>query len=134
MIRLLTIFFVALFAISTLRAQPSNDNCENAIELTDLDNDCHFYEYDGASFNTYNGSCSTFPLFANVWFKFTAPGTSIDVSVANASNVTGKLAIVQFEPQVCQLNSLTEIACGTDVIEEDGVLTIGGDLLFSGQF
>jgi len=116
---------LALFAGADLWAQPGNNTCASALELTDLDNDCTTHPFADATFDLRNGSCA--PAFArNVWFKFTAQGTDVDMSVTTPSGGPDAfVAIYDMQPPTCSPNTAFQIACDTNEITIGNALEVG---------
>lgn len=107
---LLTAFH--FFLLSTfLFAQPVNDLCVDAIEITDLDNNCiNFNVLDGSA-NIANGDC-VFDVGAfNVWYKFTAQGSQIQIT-GDGPNENVFATLVEFNPNICEFESAGQLACG----------------------
>ncbi|HRJ17316.1 MAG TPA: hypothetical protein PLI34_20100, partial [Saprospiraceae bacterium] len=85
---------IFLFTHFSLYAQPpANDDCANAISITQLDGTCNNYSFQNATFDFTNGSCA--PLSANnVWFSFVAQGTYANINlVGNPKLATGGLSL-----------------------------------------
>lgn len=89
---LLFLFFGALpLAFPTLFAQPANNECENALLLTDLDDWCSA----NAAFTNVNADLSSFgpaSCFSNttggdVWFSFVATATDVVIVAEGATSV-----------------------------------------------
>lgn len=83
-IRLLLVFSAATLFTQTLFAQPANDACANAIQLTDLDSWCSAkgaFSNDGATLDPFiQPNC--FPdVSHDVWFSFVAQATDVAISV-----------------------------------------------------
>lgn len=122
----LYLYSLLLFlSVNLLNAQPSNDICGNAIQLTDLENNCTLYSFSNATFDLRNGICA--PAFArNVWFTFEAIGTDIDIEVTNNDGPNTFITLYEFLPPACSPNSTFEIGCDTNTLEMENVLSIGG--------
>lgn len=89
--RLLTcwLFFAPFFFSNALFAQPANDECSNAIVLTDLSNWCSTagaYSNIGATASLVT-TPSCFPNNnGDVWFSFTAQANTVSVTVIGATS------------------------------------------------
>lgn len=99
---------VSLLYTSTLVAQPGNNNCNNALPIVQLDGTCIAYDFNNATFDFTNGSCS--PLTANnVWFTFTAQGEYAEFNFPNHEKVT--VTILELPNGCGNLTGANEIAC-----------------------
>lgn len=138
-IQVITFALSFFFSINQLWAQPANDDCSGAIELTTVANYCS----GNAEFTNANATLSgpaqpsCFPDITNdVWFEFTAIATTLQVTVIGATNnpnipAGGTLENPQFVIYSGNCGSLNEVACasdgfGTNIIESfAGPLTVG---------
>ena len=103
-----------------LLSQPANDECANAIELTNLVDWCSA----NGAFNNTNATLSTaanpacFPQdnFADVWFSFVARATDLNVSIAGARGQLpgGTLRNPELAIYSGACGNLTEIQCFSD--------------------
>lgn len=90
--RILILFLSLFFAIS-LAAQPTNDDCGNALTLSNLEDWCSpraaFTTVDATSPNTTPVGCLS-TINADVWFRFTAIATDLTVTISgNTSGQSG---------------------------------------------
>ncbi len=126
------LFFVLITNIAI--AQPSNNDCASAIQLTQLDGTCS----GSATYNNINATASgqgPTGCFSNtnhdVWFSFVAQATDVTVTI-NGNNTSGGGSMVN--PQVGLLTgscggTLTMFHCATDVgTNNNGVEMYGGAL------
>ena len=78
------LLIISVLASLTALAQPVNDECANAIELTDIQNWCSATEaYSNISTSTSGQGrpgCYT-QDGQDIWFRFTANSTSINIRV-----------------------------------------------------
>jgi len=107
-------------------AQPANDDCQNAIELTDLSNWCsNSGEFTNVGATDAGPNAGCFPNTQdnnNVWFAFTAQATSVNISVIGNTNINsgGTLDNPQFALYVGTCNGLTELtACFSDALGDN---------------
>ncbi|MEM6967655.1 MAG: hypothetical protein AAF573_23030, partial [Bacteroidota bacterium] len=117
---LIGILFCFLFANTTF-AQPSNDECENAIEITDVSNWCS----EVAAYSNEEATESGFPApfcFSNtnndVWFRFTAIATDATITIIGASSPV--LGGTMWEPEVSLYTgdcngTINTFGCASDV-------------------
>jgi gliding motility-associated-like protein len=113
--RLLLIGLWLLMTISVF-AQPANNNCANAIPLTNLENHCYNNEsFSGATYDLADGPCNpNYTNPPNTWYRFTAIHTEVTISAANGPD-RFKVTIVEFAPgQEC--NAVTFLACGQGTV------------------
>jgi hypothetical protein len=113
-----------------MNAQPSNDICGDAIQITDLDNNCTLYNFANATFDLRNGICA--PAFArNVWFSFEAIGTDIEIEVTNNDGPNTFITLYELLPPACSPSTTFEIGCDTNKLELENVLSIGATYYIS---
>ena len=131
------ITFVIFFLLGTtvIFAQPVNDNCNNAIILSDLNNWCSSV----GQFTTVNATASPepgpfcFPATEShdVWFAFVAQATTVNINlIGNTnSNPGGSLE----DPEMALYSGfcgsgLVELECISDAFNNNIVETFGGPL------
>lgn len=116
-LRLIILFLLPL----GLLAQPTNDECANAIELTDVNNWCS----DAGAFNnssaTQSGQAAPRCLLSNgtfkdVWFTFNATGTDLNVRVIGLIDKEpgGTMSNPEVSVYRGDCSSLTELGCNSD--------------------
>jgi len=118
------LLFSALFFSLTVFAQPSNDNCNNAINLTS-NTSCNNVQYRLRNATQSLGAggfgCAPAGNYYDVWFSFTAVSTSHTATISNLqSNFTNPR--IQLIGGTCAVP--VSIACGTTTVTGAG-LTIG---------
>ncbi|MBR9920372.1 MAG: T9SS type B sorting domain-containing protein [Bacteroidetes bacterium] len=126
---------ISLLALSTLLAQPINDKCLDAIELNDLDNWCspvgEFTTQDATLSPEPIPSCFPIEDFKDVWFRFTAQATDLNVTVIgdviNAPGGTLTFPEVAIYSGDC--GALTEIQCFSDAFGNNVAGTLVSGLL-----
>ncbi|HMQ47336.1 MAG TPA: gliding motility-associated C-terminal domain-containing protein [Saprospiraceae bacterium] len=118
-----------------LSAQPSNDDCIDAIPLTELQSYCS----DVAAFTTNNSTPSTvnaascFPstqTINDVWFSFVAEATDVNIAVRGSTSINqgGTLNDPQFALYSGTCGNLTQIACASDAFNDDVISVFAGPL------
>lgn len=120
---------LAFFVLTISYAQPSNDDCINAINITDLDGTCANYDFTNPTFDEF--TCNTNEGFVNTWFTFTANGPDIDITVSGINRP--EIALGEFAPgQNCDIFGATLFACEdangnytSITMSETGILTQG---------
>lgn len=123
--KLILIQLLSFLGVCLLSAQPTNDICSDAIEITDLQSNCTLYDFSNATFDLRNGICA--PAFArNVWFSFEAVGTDIDIQVSTNNGPNAFITLYEFLPPACSPSSTFEIGCDTNELNMENVLSIGG--------
>lgn len=135
-------FGILLFYPFWLVAQPSNDECVNAIELTDIRNWCS--ERGAFSNNTATQSPETLPrcqaqgtVPKDIWFSLKAIGTDLNVRVIGDIDRDPGGTLSNPEVTVYQgtCNQLNEIGCNSDAFNAGFVellldeITPGGNYL-----
>ncbi len=117
------LFSVSLFFSTLVLAQPSNDNCSNAISLTSSTS-CNNTQYRLKNATASTGfpvGCASAGTHYDVWFQFTAVSATHTVTISNLqSNFTNPE--IQLYSGTC--GSLTSVVCGTTTMTGTG-LTIG---------
>ncbi len=118
-----------------LLAQPLNDNCDSAIEITDPRNICFNSNNLGATVSNFTNNCFD-NTAKDVWFSFRAVGTDVSITVTGlgtpATGKTLRRAKVGFSSGVC--GSIDERSCqeisvgGFAEIAKGGLLV--GDVYF----
>lgn len=107
-------FALSLFLLlpGNLWAQPANDDCSNAINITTLDGTCQSgFTTAGATFDLAVGGCMAGSN--NVWFTFTAQGPTATFDVNGANGSRPEITVLFFNPTPCDFASGTQIACNT---------------------
>ncbi|HMK24896.1 MAG TPA: hypothetical protein VK483_02625, partial [Chitinophagaceae bacterium] len=121
--RIVLFSLFSLFFSTAVFAQPSNDNCNNAITLTS-GTSCNNIQYRLKNATASAGipvGCAPVGTHYDVWFQFTAANTSHTVTISNLqSNITNPR--VQLFSGTC--GSLSSLVCGTTTMTGTG-LTIG---------
>ncbi len=101
------LFLCCLIWINFLNAQ-SNDQCNQAIIITNLDGSFSNYDFSGATFDLVNGSCAS-SSSNNVWFKFKAKGPNAILTIPNNPNL---VITIMSLPNPCSILGATELDCG----------------------
>jgi gliding motility-associated-like protein len=109
--------FLVFMGLTKVYAQPANDICANAIVLTPTTGTCNSSTYTNFGATTTAGdpvpACwSPATISNNVWFKFVASSTSVEIST-NFSGMT--LANTQIAVYSGACGALTQIACQEDI-------------------
>lgn len=109
---LLTTFHFLLL-LPFLYAQPANDLCINAVEITNLNSNCINFDVLNATSNIANGDCVPDVNSINVWYKFTAQGPQLDIT-GTGPTPTGDVygVLLEFNPNICEFASANQLACG----------------------
>ena len=121
--KILLFSLLSLFFSSVSLAQPSNDNCNNAITRTSSTS-CNNNQYRMRNATASTGipvGCAAGGTHYDVWFQFTAVSTSHTVTISSLqSNFTSPE--IQLFSGTC--GTLTSLVCGTTTMTGTG-LTIG---------
>ncbi len=124
---ILCLLFFSLIPLSSLFAQPMNNDCNNAIVLNNVQNFCStFGQYTTTGATDINGFPSATCMAAgvsDVWFSFTATATDVDITIIG--NTAGGTSGGTMAGQEAVLYSGT---CALGITEEECVadLTISG--------
>lgn len=121
-----------LFAWSPLFAQPGNDDCIDAITLTDVDNWCS----EGGAYTNVNATLNNSPdpfcfpgINNDVWFEFVAIGTDVSIEIYGNIDTSGTLNNPQFALYSGDCNNLVEIACASDAFNTNLAASYAGPLV-----
>lgn len=130
LLRVFLIWFIVLslatIGLNQANAQPANDNCVNAINITTLDGSCSTYTTVNSTPDVANGACVEGNN--NVWFTFTATSTTIDITVNNI--LRPEFTLVEFGT-ACNAGTATVITCQDQVgsytsISQSGIAVTQG--------
>lgn len=132
----LLVFLSFLFLSSGLAAQPANDLCSNAIQLTDLDSWCSAkaaYTNSGATLDPFTQPTCFPDITHDVWFSFVAQATDLAVTVIG--NTSGQIPPggTMQQPQFviysgdC-VGGFTELQCASDGFGTGVAETFAGPL------
>lgn len=111
-------------------AQPINDNCSDALLLTEMEDTCFVQSFEGATFDLYNGTCVSFPFSWNIWYKFVAVSSSIDVEVLVPGSVTASITLIHFDGAACSVIGITELGCAEGELIIENSLSLGETYYF----
>jgi len=134
LLRHYTTLLLSVFATALL-AQPVNDECTNAIPLTDVSSWCsdvgEFTNVASTPSALANPTC--FPnnqTVNDVWFSFVAEATDVNISVTGNTSVNpgGTLRNPQFALYSGDCDNLTAIACASDALSSHFAQSFGGPL------
>lgn len=124
-LKLTLVFVLGLVCLSGLYAQPSNDNCDNALPITQLDGTCINYDFNGPTYDFANGSCS--PLTANnIWFTFTAQGEYALINIVGDPKIS--ITVLSLPNGCGDLTGAVEYACGISPLTVTNL--VPGDLYY----
>jgi len=126
----ITLVLIFSVFITTLFAQPANDDCMDAIQLINLDGGCVDFNSTMATFDRLNGHCASSPSDRNIWFSFVAQGPNIDISADGGSNEIFT-TLISFDPTPCEFASATQLQCGSATDGDNTILTV--DFLITGN-
>lgn len=104
------LLFLFLFT-TQLFAQPANDDCSNATNITVLDGTCQSgFTTTGATFDNYTVTCQD--ETENVWFSFTAQGPVADITVNGAGGSRPEISLMDGTAgNPCDINTAVPIGC-----------------------
>lgn len=110
--RAVSVLLLLVLACLTGFAQPANNDCGNAINITTLDGTCQSgFSTAAATFDLAVGGCMAGSN--NVWFTFTAQGPTADFTVNGANGSRPEITVLFFNPTPCDFASGTQVACNT---------------------
>lgn len=119
----LSSLIVVAFSLSAF-AQPPNNNCVDAISITNLSGGCNSYTVEGATINIGTGPCGFFDPneSANVWFNFVAQGSEVVIELTFDPAIEYQINIVEFAGADCDPNVAGVLACSdSEPLEFDGL-------------
>ena len=133
----LFLFFVGILRGPIAFAQPSNDNCDNPIVLTNPVNSCiESATSVGATASGY-GAAQCFPAAGNdVWFSFTATATTVTINITGQS--TGNPNLTLRTPQAALYygtcgGTINELTCGVGTTATAGTVDLTRSGLIVGE-
>ncbi|HFC00395.1 MAG TPA: hypothetical protein ENJ53_06275, partial [Phaeodactylibacter sp.] len=132
-------FFFFFFFVGNVFAQPSNDDCANAIEIADVVNWCssigEFTNVDAtdSGYDTpfcFSGSDN------DVWFKFTAVATDMTITVIGASSPV--LGGTMWQPEVALYTgdcggTINTFGCASDALTSNNTIQLYEGGMIVGQ-
>jgi hypothetical protein len=122
--RLFTSILFFIFHLSIFAQVPANNDCANAINLTELNNHCSQQLFGEPTFDIMDGPCApTFNPALNTWYKFTAVGTSVTIGASSGANLF-KISLVNFPFGSCGITEILE--CNSSNLNATN-LTIGAE-------
>lgn len=130
MTKKIILFLAFSVSITTLFAQPANDNCMNAIPLINLDGACVDFNSTASTFDLANGDCVNERNDRNIWFSFVAQGPNLDISADGGSNEIF-VTLISFDPDPCDFASATQLQCGSATGGNNAIPTV--DFLITGN-
>ena len=108
------LFTILFFSSKEIFGQPpSNDDCNSAINVTQLDGSCITYDFDESTYDFVNGGCAT-PAGPNIWFSFTAQGPTATISASPDINKP-TITILTLPSGCGNLTGALELGCGSPV-------------------
>ncbi len=123
-------FLLCLWSGIIAAQAPSNDYCIDAEELIDLDLNCDFWQLEGATFDFMGPECSS-DTFHNIWFKFTAQGTAIDIDGYLYDGRDVFIQLFKFNGPPCDSASAILLACDTNNLTMGNILQLNEEYYFS---
>ena len=129
--RVLPLIFATLLCFNSF-AQPGNDDCANALAITDLDGTCNTWSLTNATNDLF--ICTGNAGSINTWGVFTAQGPSVTINVTGPNKSQPELSLGQFASgQNCTLAGASLLACQTggkknwktQTLSSVGTLTVG---------
>ena len=111
-------------------AQPSNDLCENPIEITDLDGTCNsFSNVDATNTNPYLPTCFAQNPYHLVWFTFTAQGSNANITVSGVNRP--EVAVIGLNDDggtdLCDINDVLQYMCAGNLAGNYSSVTLNGN-------
>lgn len=130
------ILAIILFALVGATAQPLNDDCNTAINLTNLSNWCSpvsAYTNQGATISSPDPTCLPPGDYFDIWFSFVAQANTANITIiGNATNSTGTTGGTMSSPQFVlysgDCTSLDEVECASDNSNSNTVESFAGPL------
>lgn len=119
-------FLIILFSTFNSFAQPANDDCSNAVTLTNLNGGCVTVNNTGATFDNYTLTCQG--ESNNIWFSFVAQG---GYATVNVSGVSSPDVAISYAPtgSPCNIADAVGVACNTGANNGSSVNLTSNDLI-----
>ena len=104
-------FYIVIFTFSGFSyAQPANDQCGDAIEITDLDGSCNTFNNAGATNNAYEIlDCDNY--LNATWFTFTAQGANVEITASGLHRPGIALIALDAGLDLCDPNDVISLEC-----------------------
>lgn len=100
--------FMCIFLLQNIVAQPNN-NCSSPTNITQLNGTCNTYTTTGATYDTYVGGCMSGSN--NVWFTFTAQGSTVTINATGASGSRPEIALINPVGGPCNIGTNLQVGC-----------------------
>ena len=133
------LFFMSIFSLNILYAQPSNDECLSAFHISDVSQFCsdigQFTNVDATASPQVNPNCWPQNTVSNdVWFTFapTALGAFIQLT-GNTSAQVGSLVLPSLQVYTGNCTNLTDVACGSVQPNQENIVELTLTNLVIGQ-
>ncbi len=103
-------------------AQPANDDCGNATNITDVSGGCSIYDFTGATADLLNGSCAVNGVNSvNTWFQFVAIGSELTITSNTQGGSPLEITVIEFTPNPCVFGDANQIACSQSPLTATGL-------------
>lgn len=133
--KLITASLASVFAVAHAFAQPDNDECVNAIPLTNVSNWCSAPgEFTTAgstqSIQTLPGCFPGNVAVNDVWFSFVAQANTVNISIAGTVPVlpAGTISNPQFALYSGTCNNLNLVECASDAMNDHVIQAFSSSL------
>lgn len=100
-----------IFATSLDFAPPANDNCANAIEITNLSS-CNLIHVSGIDATSENNTSGCRPELADTWYKFTATSDRILLKTLDVSTYNSFIEFEVYETSCTSTNRILNTCFG----------------------
>lgn len=127
----LFVFTALLLSAYNLVAQPSNNDCTDAISMNAWNGECNYYSLERASLDIYTVNCLDYDSIgmANIWFNFVAQGAGLFLKATPDSLNSIQLSLIKFDGANCDSSDMVVLTCSDSLsLEYDSLGT--GDLYF----
>lgn len=100
------------------------DDCLTAMDITGMSGECFTMDFDSATYDVTNGTCSIGSNLSNFWYRFTAEGPDLSISTTHESeNIS--MHIIRFTTDLCDPVKFIEDTCATTSLDIVDFLEVG---------
>lgn len=103
----------------------AQNECSEAMDITGMSDLCETIELNQITFDIVNGSCGNPSSSPNVWYKFTAEGKDLKVTVTSQAGQTSSINLIRFTTGVCDPVKFVEDTCTTNELDVQDFLEVG---------
>lgn len=117
--------WICLFLLGMIQSGLSQNDCQQAVNLTGTSGNCDTYSFAGATFDVLNGDCAVPDDANNLWFTFKANGPDLNISTTHSNGADVAITLLRFTSGTCDpIKNIIE-ACTLNNLDINGTLQEG---------